>query len=119
MRWLDTGVRAGEDKRLVTVVEPAHHVRRAAVRVAQLHDDADAPTVADVRALENEPIAKLRVHTLTVGREPGRVRCRAAGLVGTFAPVPAVQSSVGEGVERCRGMLAMPFWLICSSEVTS
>jgi len=60
--WFDACFHTGEDQRRPAVVEPSNLVRRCAVGVAHLGDDTDAPGVAEVFSVHDEPVADVRDH---------------------------------------------------------
>lgn len=59
---LDPSVGAGEDESFVIIVEPVDDVRWRAVRVPAFGYDADTTRVANVRALEYEPVSDVTNH---------------------------------------------------------
>lgn len=70
---LDERVRAGENQRGVTRVQPFDGIRRRAIVVPDCGDQPDSPLIADVRALQYEPIADVRLHYVLL-RSSGRAQ---------------------------------------------
>jgi hypothetical protein len=71
VRGFDSGVTSREKQTVVSAIEPVDHVRRRPVVVAKFGDHADPLVITDVRAFEDEPVAKVSVHgspPITVGQ---------------------------------------------------
>src|SRR3954466_14110785 len=101
---LHTGIGSGKDERLMTVVRPAHDVRRGAVVVTDLEDLAVPHRAADVGASDDQPVADSSEHACTfllTGGPPGLVpppaaRCpRAPRPIGPRGQGPKARDSAG------------------------